>query len=129
MLFSVCLTDSQANKTTQKKVKTLKKSESIKMPLLPFLCDILRNKYVVCVSCQTSEKSKVVCVKFPAQSVDEAYLRKLIEPFGKIVKVLMFPSLVSLYVAYFSNKAIQSALHKNINTVQDINRTIQHKSI
>uniref|UniRef100_A0A8C4GM44 RRM domain-containing protein n=1 Tax=Dicentrarchus labrax TaxID=13489 RepID=A0A8C4GM44_DICLA len=38
-------------------------------------------------------KSKVVCVKFPAQSVDEAYLRKLTEPFGKIVKILMFPSL------------------------------------
>ncbi|XP_042349521.1 neurofilament medium polypeptide-like [Plectropomus leopardus] len=42
---------------------------------------------------KTAEKSKVVCVKFPAQSVDEAYLRKLSEPFGKIVKILMFPSL------------------------------------
>ncbi|KAE8286397.1 hypothetical protein D5F01_LYC16086 [Larimichthys crocea] len=40
-----------------------------------------------------NSKSKVVCVKFPAQSVDEAYLRKLTEPFGKIVKILMFPSL------------------------------------
>ncbi|XP_029962329.1 matrin 3-like 1.1 isoform X2 [Salarias fasciatus] len=39
------------------------------------------------------DKGKVVCVKFPPQSVDEAYLRKLIEPFGKIVKILMFPSL------------------------------------
>ncbi|XP_026185433.1 titin-like isoform X2 [Mastacembelus armatus] len=42
---------------------------------------------------KTSEKGKVVCVKFPAQSVDETYLRKLTEPFGKIVKILMFPSL------------------------------------
>ncbi|XP_044061909.1 matrin 3-like 1.1 isoform X5 [Siniperca chuatsi] len=42
---------------------------------------------------KASEKGKVVCVKFPAQSVDETYLRKLIEPFGKIVKILMFPSL------------------------------------
>ncbi|XP_069029751.1 matrin-3-like isoform X2 [Embiotoca jacksoni] len=39
------------------------------------------------------EKGKVVCVKFPAQSVDETYLRKLSEPFGRIVKILMFPSL------------------------------------
>ncbi|XP_030595072.1 matrin 3-like 1.1 isoform X2 [Archocentrus centrarchus] len=39
------------------------------------------------------EKGKVVCVKFPSQSVDETYLRKLTEPFGKIVKILMFPSL------------------------------------
>uniref|UniRef100_A0A3Q1IX49 RRM domain-containing protein n=1 Tax=Anabas testudineus TaxID=64144 RepID=A0A3Q1IX49_ANATE len=39
------------------------------------------------------EKSKVVCVKFPPQSVDEVYLRKLTEPFGKIIKILMFPSL------------------------------------
>ncbi|XP_033986583.1 uncharacterized protein LOC117482559 isoform X2 [Trematomus bernacchii] len=39
---------------------------------------------------KVSEKCKVVCVKFPAQSVDEAYLKKLTEPFGKIV---MFPSL------------------------------------
>lgn len=37
----------------------------------------------------------MVCVKFPAQSVDETYLRKLTEPFGKIVRILMFPSLVS----------------------------------
>ncbi|XP_078145430.1 matrin 3-like 1.1 isoform X2 [Centroberyx gerrardi] len=37
--------------------------------------------------------SKVVCVKFPAHSVDEQHLRKLTEPFGKIVKVIMFPSL------------------------------------
>uniref|UniRef100_A0A3B4USE8 RRM domain-containing protein n=1 Tax=Seriola dumerili TaxID=41447 RepID=A0A3B4USE8_SERDU len=42
---------------------------------------------------KASEKGKVVCVKFPAQSVDETYLRKLTEPFGKIVKILMFPSL------------------------------------
>ncbi|XP_069387414.1 matrin 3-like 1.1 isoform X5 [Paralichthys olivaceus] len=42
---------------------------------------------------KTSDKSKVVCVKFPAQSVDETYLRKLTEPFGKILKILMFPSL------------------------------------
>ncbi|KAM9850180.1 uncharacterized protein ACBR49_007398 [Aulostomus maculatus] len=42
---------------------------------------------------KVSDKSKVVCVKFPAQSVDEAFLRKLTEPFGKIVKILMFPSL------------------------------------
>uniref|UniRef100_A0A665UL42 Uncharacterized protein n=1 Tax=Echeneis naucrates TaxID=173247 RepID=A0A665UL42_ECHNA len=42
---------------------------------------------------KASDKGKVVCVKFPAQSVDEAYLRKLIDPFGKIIKILMFPSL------------------------------------
>ncbi|RVE67616.1 hypothetical protein OJAV_G00104570 [Oryzias javanicus] len=40
-----------------------------------------------------SDRGKVVCVKFPAQSVDEVYLRKLTEPFGKILKILMFPSL------------------------------------
>lgn len=38
----------------------------------------------------------MVCVKFPAASVDESYLRKLTEPFGKIVKILMFSSLVSV---------------------------------
>ncbi|XP_074529627.1 uncharacterized protein LOC141793123 isoform X2 [Halichoeres trimaculatus] len=42
---------------------------------------------------KSSVKSKVVCVKFPAHAVDEAYLRKLAEPFGKVVKILMFPSL------------------------------------
>ncbi|KAM4555212.1 uncharacterized protein PAE49_014340 isoform 3-T3 [Odontesthes bonariensis] len=42
---------------------------------------------------KAAEKGRVVCAKFPAQSVDEAYLRKLTEPFGKIVKMLMFPSL------------------------------------
>ncbi|XP_053179683.1 matrin 3-like 1.1 [Scomber japonicus] len=42
---------------------------------------------------KASEKGKVVCVKFPPQSVDETYLRKLSDPFGKIVKILMFPSL------------------------------------
>ncbi|TNN34310.1 Matrin-3 [Liparis tanakae] len=42
---------------------------------------------------KTSDRSRVVCVRFPAQAVDEAYLRKLTEPFGKIVTVLMFPSL------------------------------------
>ncbi|XP_072251218.1 matrin 3-like 1.1 isoform X3 [Leuresthes tenuis] len=42
---------------------------------------------------KASEKGRVVCAKFPAQSVDEAQLRKLTEPFGKIVKMLMFPSL------------------------------------
>ncbi len=40
----------------------------------------------------------MVCVKFPAQSVDEMYLRKLVEPFGKIIKILMFPSLVSPHI-------------------------------
>lgn len=38
----------------------------------------------------------MVCVKFPAASVDESYLRKLTEPFGKIVKILMFSSLVGV---------------------------------
>ncbi|XP_041845434.1 matrin 3-like 1.1 isoform X2 [Melanotaenia boesemani] len=42
---------------------------------------------------KTSEKGKVVCAKFPAQSVDEVFLRKLVEPFGKLIKILMFPSL------------------------------------
>lgn len=48
------------------------------------------------VCSQASERSKVVCVKFPAASVDESYLRKLTEPFGKIVKILIFSSLVSV---------------------------------
>ncbi|XP_028316330.1 matrin 3-like 1.1 isoform X2 [Gouania willdenowi] len=42
---------------------------------------------------EKKERGKVVCVKFPPQSVDETYLRKLTEPFGKILRVLMFPSL------------------------------------
>ncbi|XP_035983119.1 matrin 3-like 1.1 isoform X2 [Fundulus heteroclitus] len=42
---------------------------------------------------KASDKGKVVCAKFPPQSVEEAGLRKLIEPFGKIGKILMFPSL------------------------------------
>ncbi|XP_056151173.1 matrin 3-like 1.1 isoform X2 [Lampris incognitus] len=37
--------------------------------------------------------SKVVCVKFSAQTLDEKFLKSLIEPFGKMVKVIMFPSL------------------------------------
>ncbi|KAM8733239.1 matrin 3-like 1.1 isoform 3-T5 [Acanthopagrus schlegelii] len=49
---------------------------------------------------KTSDKGKVVCVKFPANSVDEAYLRKLTEPFGKIVKIIMFPSLSSRVVSF-----------------------------
>ncbi|XP_076021882.1 matrin 3-like 1.1 [Genypterus blacodes] len=36
--------------------------------------------------------SKVVCAKFPSHSVDETQLRKLTQPFGKIVKIIMFPS-------------------------------------
>ncbi|MED6275604.1 hypothetical protein CHARACLAT_028187 [Characodon lateralis] len=42
---------------------------------------------------KASDKGKVVCAKFPPQSVDEVRLRKLIEPFGKVGKILMFPSL------------------------------------
>ncbi|XP_027864653.1 matrin-3-like isoform X2 [Xiphophorus couchianus] len=42
---------------------------------------------------KASDKGKVVCAKFPPQAVDEASLRKLIEPFGKVGKILMFPSL------------------------------------
>ncbi|XP_014880464.1 matrin 3-like 1.1 isoform X3 [Poecilia latipinna] len=42
---------------------------------------------------KAADKGKVVCAKFPPQAVDEASLRKLIEPFGKVGKVLMFPSL------------------------------------
>ncbi|KAG7464222.1 matrin-3-like isoform X2, partial [Solea senegalensis] len=42
---------------------------------------------------KASDRSKVVCVKFAAQAVDETYLRNLTQPFGKIVKILMFPSL------------------------------------
>uniref|UniRef100_A0A3P9P793 Uncharacterized protein n=1 Tax=Poecilia reticulata TaxID=8081 RepID=A0A3P9P793_POERE len=52
----------------------------------------------VCV-CQASDKGKVVCAKFPPQAEDEASLRKLIEPFGKVGKILMFPSLVSLHLS------------------------------
>lgn len=66
--------------------------------------ELLDIKYVVYVSCQISGKGKVVCVKFPAQSVDEAYLRKLTEPFGKIVKILMFPSLVSPHGAHTATR-------------------------
>lgn len=60
--------------------------------LLSFLITVC---VCVCLLVQAAEKSKVVCVKFPAQAVDEAFLRKLADPFGRIVKVLMFPSLVS----------------------------------
>ncbi|XP_017162613.1 matrin 3-like 1.1 isoform X3 [Poecilia reticulata] len=42
---------------------------------------------------KASDKGKVVCAKFPPQAEDEASLRKLIEPFGKVGKILMFPSL------------------------------------
>nr|XP_015807869.2 matrin 3-like 1.1 isoform X2 [Nothobranchius furzeri] len=39
-----------------------------------------------------SDRGRVVCVKFPAQAVDEEYLRELVEPFGKMGKILLFPS-------------------------------------
>ncbi|KAJ3587257.1 hypothetical protein NHX12_010855 [Muraenolepis orangiensis] len=40
-----------------------------------------------------SGEEKVLCARFESQSVGEDRLRALIEPFGKIVQVLMFPSL------------------------------------
>ncbi|XP_077389247.1 uncharacterized protein LOC144026426 isoform X2 [Festucalex cinctus] len=40
-----------------------------------------------------AQRSKVACVKFPARSVEESYLRKLAEPFGAVTRILMFPSL------------------------------------
>ncbi|XP_030002086.1 microtubule-associated protein futsch-like [Sphaeramia orbicularis] len=42
---------------------------------------------------KTIDKGNVVCVNFPIRSVGEPYLRKLTEPFGKIEKITMFPSL------------------------------------
>uniref|UniRef100_A0A096M938 Matrin-3-like n=1 Tax=Poecilia formosa TaxID=48698 RepID=A0A096M938_POEFO len=42
---------------------------------------------------QRSSRRLPLQPKFPPQAVDEASLRKLIEPFGKVGKVLMFPSL------------------------------------
>ncbi|XP_051514102.1 uncharacterized protein LOC127417888 isoform X1 [Myxocyprinus asiaticus] len=42
---------------------------------------------------EASEKCKVVCVKFEAVEVDEAYLKKLLGQFGPIVKMIMFPKL------------------------------------
>ncbi|XP_061747941.1 zinc finger protein 638-like isoform X2 [Nerophis ophidion] len=42
---------------------------------------------------KAAKRSNVVCVKFSPQTVDEVYLRKLVEPFGKITKILVFASL------------------------------------
>ncbi|XP_057705581.1 matrin 3-like 1.1 [Corythoichthys intestinalis] len=42
---------------------------------------------------KVAEKSQLVRVKFPPQSVDESYMRKLAEPFGSVNRILVFPSL------------------------------------
>ncbi|XP_034038139.1 matrin 3-like 1.1 [Thalassophryne amazonica] len=47
----------------------------------------------------SSEKRSVVCIKFPTNSVDEQYLRKLVEPFGELVKIVMFPSVAYVELA------------------------------
>lgn len=43
---------------------------------------------------QSQSSSKVVCAKFAAQTYEEHSLRRLAEQFGKVVKMIMFPSLV-----------------------------------
>ncbi|XP_072771050.1 matrin-3-like [Nerophis lumbriciformis] len=43
---------------------------------------------------KAAKRSNVVCVKFASHTVDELYLRKLVEPFGKTTKILVFASLI-----------------------------------
>ncbi|XP_062332841.1 matrin 3-like 1.1 isoform X2 [Osmerus eperlanus] len=42
---------------------------------------------------KSQSSSKVVCAKFEAQTYEEHSLRRLAEQFGKVVKMIMFPSL------------------------------------
>ncbi|CAL8262507.1 unnamed protein product [Lota lota] len=73
--------------------------------------------------------SKVVCAKFEAQCVDEVRLRTLMEPFGKIVKVLMFPCLA--FVEMGSNdqaKDLEKYYSSNPATVQGKEVTFQLSS-
>ncbi|XP_046884323.1 matrin 3-like 1.1 isoform X2 [Hypomesus transpacificus] len=42
---------------------------------------------------KSQSSSKVVCAKFAAQTYEEHSLRRLAEQFGKVVKMIMFPSL------------------------------------
>nr|XP_057920396.1 matrin 3-like 1.1 isoform X2 [Doryrhamphus excisus] len=58
--------------------------------------DSNRLRPVKTVAKKAARRSNVVCVKFPPQSVDESYLRKLAEPFGKITNILVFGSLAFL---------------------------------
>ncbi|XP_054648065.1 matrin-3-like isoform X2 [Dunckerocampus dactyliophorus] len=58
--------------------------------------DHSKSRAVKTVAKKAANRSNVVCVKFPAQSVDESYLRKLAEPFGKITNILVFASLAFL---------------------------------
>ncbi|XP_061644524.1 uncharacterized protein LOC133485152 [Phyllopteryx taeniolatus] len=49
---------------------------------------------------KVAQRSEVVCVKFPARSVDESYLRKLADPFGTVSGILTFPSLSSCVISF-----------------------------
>ncbi|XP_061541144.1 uncharacterized protein LOC133407362 isoform X1 [Phycodurus eques] len=60
---------------------------------------------------KVARRSKVVCVKFPAQSVDESYLRKLAEPFGTISRILTFPSLA--FVEFDSAEQAQELVNSH----------------
>ncbi|XP_041653402.1 zinc finger protein 638-like isoform X2 [Cheilinus undulatus] len=62
---------------------------------------------------KATEKSKVVCVKFLAHSVDESYLRKLAEPFGRIIKILMFPSLAFVELGSMDQARDMVKFHEN----------------
>ncbi|KAM7000018.1 matrin 3-like 1.1 [Tautogolabrus adspersus] len=76
-----------------------------------------------------SEKSKVVCVKFPAHSVDEKYLKKLAEPFGRIVKILMFPSLAFVELGSMDQAKDMVKFHGNYPPTvngQQMEFTISH---
>ncbi|KAM7389288.1 hypothetical protein PAMP_023274 [Pampus punctatissimus] len=78
--------------------------------MYPYSCSLCD---VTVLSEKTSEKGKVVCVKFPPQSVDETYLRKLSEPFGKIGKILMFPSLAFVELASIDQARDLVKFHNN----------------
>uniref|UniRef100_A0A3Q3FXA8 Ankyrin repeat domain-containing protein 12-like n=1 Tax=Labrus bergylta TaxID=56723 RepID=A0A3Q3FXA8_9LABR len=78
---------------------------------------------------KVSEKSKVVCVKFPAHSVDEKYLKKLAEPFGRIVKILIFPSLAFVELGSMDQAKDMVKFHGNYPPTvnrQQMEFTISH---
>ncbi|XP_020494037.2 matrin 3-like 1.1 isoform X1 [Labrus bergylta] len=78
---------------------------------------------------KASEKSKVVCVKFPAHSVDEKYLKKLAEPFGRIVKILIFPSLAFVELGSMDQAKDMVKFHGNYPPTvngQQMEFTISH---
>ncbi|XP_048883489.1 RNA-binding protein 20-like isoform X2 [Brienomyrus brachyistius] len=47
------------------------------------------------------ERSKVIRVKFPPDAVDESYLMKLVQPFGSVVNVSVFPTKAFLEMKTF----------------------------